>query len=288
MSRSDQMVLMTGALPYGGLGGWRSPDSFDRPVMNLKAIIELVQLAERGKFHMLFLADGNAVRQLEPEKRALFEALAPTDRPATFEPSTLMGALSQHTNHIGLFCTLTTTFNEPYNVARQLASLDHLSGGRTVWNVVTTSYPGDSVNYTRDPFPPHELRYRRAVEFVEVCKRLWGSWGEDAFPQDKASGRFVAADRGRRINHHGEFFDVDGPLNVAAMPQRYPVLFMAGQSEPGRDFAARVADCMIAMAPTISLAKNLRADIHARMAAYGRRPDQIKIITGCRGLVADT
>lgn len=280
------MVLITSVLPFGGLGGWRHSSHFERPVMNLEAMIELAQIAERGKFHSLFLADGNAVRQME--KRELFENVAPSDRPSNFEPATLMAALSQHTEHIGMFTTLTTTYNQPYSVARQLASLDHLSNGRAAWNVVTTSYPGDAANFGSAPFPEREPRYARAIEFVEVCKELWDSWAGDAFPQDKESGKFLDAERVRKIHHHGEYFDVEGPLNVARMPQGYPVLFMAGQSEPGREFAAKHAECLFASAKTKEQGKELRDDIRSRMAKYGRDPDEIKIIPGVGGLVGRT
>lgn len=288
MSRSDQMILVTGVLPWGAhLSGWRHPGEWDTFVMNFDAVRELAQLAEKGKFHSLFLADGNAVRQME--KRVLFENVAGSDRPASFEPATLMSALSQVTEHVGLFCTLTTTYNEPYSVARQLASLDHLSKGRAVWNVVTTSFPGDSVNYGRDPFPEREERYARAIEFVEVCKELWDSWADDAFPQDKESGKFLDADRVRKIHHHGEHFDVEGPLNVARAPQGHPVMFMAGQSEPGREFAAKHAEALFVSAKTKQQAKEVRDDVRQRMSRYGRDVDSVKFIPGLGGVnIADS
>lgn len=287
MKRSDQMILVTNVYPVGGhLGGWRAPGSFDRIVMNLDAMIEIAKLAERGKFHSLFLADGNAVRQME--MRALFENVAPSDRPASFEPTTVMAAISQHTKHIGLFVTATTTFSDPYSLARLLSSLDHISKGRATWNVVTTSYPGDAVNFGGDPFPPSEDRYRRAIEFVEVCKDLWDSWAEDAFPQDKATGKFLDADKVRKIDHHGEFFDVQGPLNIARMPQGYPVFFMAGQSEPGRELAAKHAECLFVSAKTKDQATAVRDNIRARMPKYGRDPSQLKFIPGVSVIVAPT
>lgn len=287
MTRSQQMVLVTGVYPVGGhLGGWRHPSSFERPAMNLDAMIEIAQLAEKGLFHSLFLADGNAVRQME--MRALFENVAPSDRPASFEPTTVMSAIAQHTSHIGLFVTATTSYDEPYSLARRLSSLDHISKGRAIWNVVTTSYSGDAANFGDQPFPERDDRYRRAVEFVEVAKELWDSWAEDAFPQDKATGRFLDADRVRRTDHHGEFFDVQGPLNIARSPQGYPVLFMAGQSEPGREFAAKHADCLFVDARTKEQAKAVRDDIRSRMTRYGRDPGEIKFIPGIIANVAES
>lgn len=287
MSRSDQLMLIANVWPLAGhLGGWRDKRSFEKTAMDLDSYVEIAQLAERGKFHSLFLADGNAVRQMD--KRTLFENVAPHDRPVGFEPTTLMAVLSQSTEHIGLFCTLTTTYNEPYQVARSLASLDHLSKGRAVWNVVTTSYPGDRLNFGDAPFPEREQRYRRGVEFVEVCKNLWDSWAEDAFPQDKATGKYLDADRVRKIDHHGEFFDVQGPLNVARMPQGYPVLFMAGQSEPGRDFAAKHAELVFANVRTKEQCLEIGADIRSRMERYDRDPHEVRIIPEAVANVAET
>src|SRR3954470_525235 len=180
------MNLMTGLLGLGGhLGGWRHKDAWSDNVMNLDHAIYTAQTAERGKFDMLFLADGNAVRQMD--KPALFEANSPSDRPANFEPVTLLTAISQHTSQIGLLATATTTYEEPYLLARKFASLDHLSKGRACWNIVTTSYPGDALNFSKSEHLAHELRYERAREFVDVCKGLWNSWADDAFPQDKTT-----------------------------------------------------------------------------------------------------
>jgi N-acetyl-S-(2-succino)cysteine monooxygenase len=287
MNPERQMILATNVYPVGGhLGGWRHPDSFDEVVMNFDAVKSIAQLAERGKFHCLFLADGNAVRQME--KRVLFENVAPSDRPASFEPFTLMGALSQATDHIGLFVTATTTYEQPYLLARRFASLDHLSHGRAVWNVVTGSYEGDSVNFGEDELPDRTVRYSRSIESLEVCKELWDSWADDAFPQDKATGKFLDSTRVRTIDHRGENFRVKGPLNVARSPQGWPVIFMAGQSDPGREMAAKHADAMFASARTKEQAQEVYADVKSRMAKYGRDPEHLKIIPGVGVNVAPT
>ena len=284
---AGQMILVTGVYPIGAhLGGWRHPTAFPDIVMNLDAMIELAQLAERGKLHALFLADGNAVRQME--KPALFESPGPSDRPASFEPTTVMAAISQHTEHVGLFATSTTTYDEPYLVARRFASLDHISKGRAIWNVVTGSYPGDSLNFGNEDLPDRETRYARSSEFLEVCKDLWDSWAADAFPQDKATGRFLDASRVRTIDHDGPYFTVKGPLNLARSPQGYPLLFMAGQSEPGREMAAKHADCLFSVAATKEESIEVYRDIKSRMAKYGRHPDELKIIPGIRANVAAT
>lgn len=271
--------LMTGLLGLGNhLGGWRHKDSWSGTLMNLDHMIETAQLAERGKLDLLFMADGNAVRQMD--KPALFAANSPSDRPAVFEPVTLMSALAMHTKHIGFLATATTTYEEPYLLARKFASLDHLSKGRACWNVVTTSYPGDSLNFGRAEHVARNERYERAHEFVDVCKGLWDSWAEDAFPQNKATGQYLDPSKVHTLHHKGKFFTIKGPLNVARCPQGYPVLFMAGQSEPGREFAAHTADCLFAVTNTIEDGKKFYADIKGRMDKYGRAPDTLRIMPG--------
>jgi FMN-dependent oxidoreductase (nitrilotriacetate monooxygenase family) len=284
---SGQMILVTGVYPVGShLAGWRHPSAYPEIVMNLDAMIDLAQLAENGKFHALFLADGNAVRQMETPE--LFESPGPSDRPASFEPTTVMAAISQHTSRIGMFATSTTTYDEPYLVARRFSSLDHISKGRAIWNVVTGSFPGDSLNFGKDDLPDRQTRYAKSMEFLEVCKGLWDSWAPDAFPQDKQSGQFLDSTKVRNLNHSGEYFTVKGPLNLARSPQGYPVLFMAGQSEPGREMAAKHADCLFSVAATKEESVAVYNDIKSRMAKYGRHPDELKIIPGIRANVAET
>lgn len=279
--------LMTGLLGLGGhLAGWRHRDSWSDTMMNLEHMKFTAQLAERGKFDLLFMADGNAVRQMD--KPVLFAANSPSDRPAVFEPVTLMSALAMHTTHIGFLATATTTYEEPYLLARKFASLDHLSKGRACWNVVTTSYPGDSLNFGIPEHVGRMERYERAREFVDVCKGLWHSWADDAFPQDKATGQYLDPSKVHTLNHKGKFFTIKGPLNVARCPQGYPVLFMAGQSEPGRELAAYTADCLFAVTNTIEDGKVFYADIKGRMARYGRAPDDLRIMPGASVYVGRT
>lgn len=282
-----QMSLMTGLGSIGGhLGGWRHPRAWRNTTMNLEHYIETAKLAERGKFDMVFLADGNAVRQME--KPALFEANSPSDRPANFEPVTISSALSQHTKHVGFLCTATTTYEEPYLLARKFASLDHISGGRACWNIVTGSYPGDALNFGRDEHMPRQERYERSEEFVEVVKGLWDSWAEDAFIQDQASGRYLDKDRVHTLNHVGKHLKVKGPLNVARMPQGYPVLFLAGQSEQGRELAAKHADCVFSVSHELQMAVDFSNDVKNRLDKYDRSPDALKIMPGATVYVADT
>jgi FMN-dependent oxidoreductase (nitrilotriacetate monooxygenase family) len=278
------MNLMTGLLGLGGhLGGWRHRDAWTDNVMNLDHAIETARTAERGKFDLLFLADGNAVRQMD--KPALFAANSPSDRPAVFEPVTLLAAIAQYTRHIGLLATATTTYDEPYLVARRFASLDHLSKGRACWNIVTTSYPDDALNFSRTEHVARGLRYERAREFVQVAKGLWDSWADDAFIQDRATGRFLDPTRVHVLNHQGKHFQVKGPLNVARCPQGYPLLFSAGQSEEGRELAAQHADCLFAVTNTKAAGQAFYADIKGRLDKYGRRPDALRILPGAAAFV---
>ncbi len=268
------MNLMTGLLGLGGhLGGWRHKDAWSDNVMNLDHAIETARTAERGLFDLLFLADGNAVRQMD--KPALFAANSPSDRPAVFEPITLMTAVAQYTNYIGLLSTATTTYDEPYSLARRYASLDHLSKGRACWNIVTTSYPDDLLNFSRTEHVAKDERYERANEFVEICKGLWDSWAEDAFIQNKATGQFLDPTRVHTLNHKGKHFQVKGPLNVARMPQGYPVLFTAGQSEDGRELAAKHADCIFAVTNTHRLGQEI-------LRRHQGPPRQVRPHTGSR------
>jgi N-acetyl-S-(2-succino)cysteine monooxygenase len=273
------MHLMTSLIGLGShLAGWRHRDAWSPTTMSLNNAIQIAKLAERGKFDMLFLADGNAVRQMD--NPILFSATSRSDRPAAFEPLTLLAALSQHTRYIGLFATATTTYDEPYLLARRFASLDHLSQGRACWNIVTGSYAGDSVNFGRAAHVPRGERYERAREFVEICKGLWDSWAEDAFIEDKASGRFLDPAKVQRLNHVGKHFSVQGPLNVARPIQGYPVLCTAGQSEEGRELAAEHAEGIFSVAFTKAEAQEFYADLKGRMPKYGRSPDALRIMPG--------
>jgi alkanesulfonate monooxygenase len=235
---------------------------------------------------MLFISDGNGVAGMDwPE---LFEANALTSKPAVFEPVTVLSAIAMHTTRIGLLATATTTYEEPFTLARKFASLDHISKGRACWNVVTSSNASDSLNFGKDEHLARYDRYERALEFVQVCKGLWDSWAEDAFPQDKASGKYIDLARVHVLNHRGKHFKVKGPLNAARPPQGYPVLFSAGQSEQGRELAAAVSDCMFAATPTKAQAIAIYNDMKSRLAKYGRRPEELRVMPGCVAYVGRT
>ena len=273
------LSLITGLHSVGNHpAGWRHPDAWTDTCMNIEHVIETAKTAERGLFDMLFISDGNGVQQMDwPE---LFEANCLTSKPAVFEPVTVLSAIAMHTRHIGLLATATTTYEEPFSLARKFASLDHISKGRACWNVVTSSNALDSLNFGKDEHLARYDRYERAREFVEVCKGLWDSWAADAILEDKASGRYLDISKVHVLNHKGKHFKVKGPLNAARLPQGYPVLFSAGQSEPGRELAAAMSDCMFAATPTKKQAIAFYDDMKGRLAKYGRAPDSLRIMPG--------
>lgn len=236
--------------------GWRHELAWERTAMRLDVLIEVAKIAEQAKLDALFVADGNGVRNMD--KVGLFEANTPSARPTVHDPVTLMSAISQHTKHIGLVGTASTTYESPWVVARRFASLDHLSNGRASWNVVTGSNPGDSENFGLERHPDRNERYARAEEFVSACKALWDSWDEDAFVERKDTGQFLDATKVRTADFNGRYLSVKGPLNVARCPQGRPVLFHAGQSEGGRRLAARHADCIFEAAASVDAARVLR------------------------------
>ncbi len=281
------MILAANANAQGShVGEWRHPDAWDRPASNLANAMRLARIAEAAKMDLLFLADGNGVRNLD--KPDLFAATSPSDRPGVFEPVTLLSALAMVTEHVGLVATTTTTYDEPFSVARRFASLDHISGGRAGWNLVTTSNPGDALNFSHDEHVARDDRYERAGEFAEVVKGLWDSWADDAFPQDKASGRFLEPSRVHALNFRGKHFRVAGPLNAPRPPQGHPVVFSAGQSETGKELSAAHADCVFAIEGTIERAQILYRDLKGRLAKYGRAPESLKILSGVTIFVGET
>lgn len=260
------------------LAGWRHPSAWTDTMMNLGQYIDFAQKAEAAKLDAIFLADGNGVRDLDQPE--IYKALRVDGRPSVFEPLTLFSALSQHTSRIGFVATAVTSFDQPYFVARRFASLDHLSGGRAGWNIVTGSYEDDALNFNRDAHEEKELRYERAHEFVDVCVGLWSGWKENAFPEDKATGVYADPEKVSSLNHKGRFYQVRGPLNIMTPPQGRPLLVHAGQSEGGRDLAARYADAIFAAVRTKAASQELRADILERARRFGRDPKEIKFLPG--------
>jgi FMN-dependent oxidoreductase (nitrilotriacetate monooxygenase family) len=240
----------------------------------LAVIQEIARTAERGKFDLLFVSDGLS--------------MDPGDHPSflcRFEPTTLISVLSASTRHLGLGATVSTTFGEPYHIARTFASIDHLSNGRAAWNVVTSSGPRAAVNFSREQHMEHELRYERAQEFVDVVKGLWDCWDEDAIVADKATGRYLDPERVRPLNHKGRFFQVRGPINIGRCPQGHPVIIQAGGSPSGLELAARTADVVFSVVQELDSAKSAYADLKGRLAKYGRRPDQLAVLPGVMPII---
>jgi FMN-dependent oxidoreductase (nitrilotriacetate monooxygenase family) len=248
--------------------GWRYDGAFTTH-MELPVMQEIARIAERGKFDLLFISDSMVME--------------PTDHPSflcRFEPTTLISVLSQCTTHLGLGATVSTSFSEPYNVARLFGSIDHLSGGRAAWNVVTSSNPKAALNFNRDEHIEHELRYERANEFVDVVRGLWDCWEDGAIVADKATGRYIDADKVQPLNHRGKFFQVRGPINQARSPQGHPVIIQAGGSPSGLELAARTADVVFSVVQELEPARKAYADLKGRMAKYGRAPDELAVLPG--------
>lgn len=262
------------------VAAWRHPEVPADAGLDFKHYKHLAQVAEAARFDALFVADSVAAATGDIASR-----MARSDH---FEPLTLLSALSAVTEHIGLIATATTTYNEPYHVARKFASLDHLSGGRAGWNLVTSDAAAEAQNFGLDEHVGHAERYSRAREFHQVVTGLWDSWADDAFTRDKASGQYYDPAKVHVLDHQGEHFRVKGPLNVARSPQGQPVVVQAGSSEVGRDLAARTAEVVFTAQTSLASAQAFYADLKGRLAAYGRSPESLKIMPGVLIVVAET
>jgi len=265
------------------VAAWRHPDAHAHSGASFTQAVEVAQAAERGKFDLLFLADTAAV-----SLSGSAESRGRMGKVVKFEPMTILSALAAVTRHLGLVATSTTTYNEPYTLARQFASLDQISGGRAGWNLVTSNNEGDALNYSREEHLAHADRYDRALEFAEVVNGLWDSWDEDAFIRDKESGVFYDPAKMHVLNHKGKHFSVRGPLNAAPSPQGRPVLVQAGASGTGRDVAARLAELVFTAQTTFEQGKEFYGDVMARLPRFGRTPDQVKVMPGMYPVVAPT
>jgi FMN-dependent oxidoreductase (nitrilotriacetate monooxygenase family) len=265
------------------VAAWRHPDAWAEHGLEFAHYKKVAQTAEQAKFDMAFLADGVAVRRDHN-----LDALSRSGQLVHFEPLTLLSALSAVTDHIGLVATASTTYNEPYHIARKFASLDYLSHGRAGWNVVTSASEAEAKNFNRDKHMEHALRYERAREFLQVVKGLWDSWDDDAFIRDKESGVYFEPDKLHVLNHKGKHFSVKGPLNVARPVQGYPVIVQAGASDDGQDFAAQTAEVIFTAQQTLEEAQTFYAGIKKQLAKYGRTPDQLKIMPGVFPVIGHT
>lgn len=262
---------------------WRHPSSSGSGRPDVHYWVKMARLAEEAKFDAFFLADfvGRSASDLEASSRR--------SQDYGFEPLTLLSAIAMATRHIGLVATVNTNFSEPYNVARAFASLDHISGGRAGWNVVSSLSDGPFENFGLPRQLDHAERYERAAEFVSVTKALWDSWDDEAFDHpNRREGRFFDPRSAHPVRHVGKYFRVQGLLDIARPLQGYPVLVQAGNSDTGREFAAQIAEMTYASAQTLSDAQAYYADVKGRLAKYGREPDSLKITPGLSVLVAET
>jgi alkanesulfonate monooxygenase len=261
-------------------GWWRYPGAYPDANFNFQHLKRFAQTLERAKFDAFFLADHLAVLNMP------IQALKRSATVTSFEPFTLLSALAATTERIGLVATASTTFDSPYHIARRFASLDHISGGRAGWNIVTTSNPDAALNFGLDDHMEHDERYRRAREFYDVVTGLWDSFAEDAFIRDVEAGLYFSPDRMHVLDHKGEFLKVRGPLNIARPIQGWPVIVQAGASEAGRQFAAETAEVIFSGAGALAEAQRFRADVRGRAKKAGRSPDHF--LPGALIVVGDT
>lgn len=267
-------------------GAWRLPQAAADIDMSFQQIVHLAQVAERGKFDMLFFQDTAASYGSD--------AMTKGDRTGTYsrvvrlEPMTLLAALAVITKHIGLIATGTTTYNDPYHLARRFLTIDHISGGRAGWNLVTSQIEDEAANFGRDQHVDHAERYDRAMEFYDVVADLWDSWEDGAILRNKDNGLFFDAEKVHLLNHAGKHFKVRGPLNVERSPQGRPVVAQAGSSEPGRELAAKTADVVFTAQTVLAEGQDFYRDVKGRMARYGRQPDHMRIMPGINIVVGRT
>ncbi|GAB7532899.1 LLM class flavin-dependent oxidoreductase [Pseudomonas sp. 3A(2025)] len=274
---SKQRHLKLGAMIHGvghGWGEWRHADAQPDASVNFGFYKQQARLAEDAKFDFVFIADSLHIHEKSSPHYL-----------NRFEPLTILSALAATTEHIGLVATVTVSYTEPFQVARQFASLDHISGGRAGWNIVTSWLSGTADNFGKSEHPPHATRYRIAKEHVSVVKGLWDSWEDDAFTRNKQTGEFFAPNKLHALNHQGEFFKVKGPLNIARSRQGQPVLFQAGTSNDGRNFAAEYSDAIFVHVESLEDGIAYAKDLKQRAAGFGRDPQQLSILPGIRPIV---
>jgi FMN-dependent oxidoreductase (nitrilotriacetate monooxygenase family) len=284
MTASRQLRLGAFMRPVGiHTAWWRYPGAYPDANFNLKHLVRFAQTLERGRFDAFFMADHLGVLNMP------MAALKRSATVTSFDPLTLLPALAMVTEHLGLIATASTTFEPPYLIARRFASLDHISGGRAAWNLVTTSNPDSALNFGLTEHMEHGERYRRAREFFDVVTGLWDSWAEDAFIRDVENGIYFDPARLHVLDHEGEFLSVRGPLNIARPIQGWPVIVQAGASEAGRQLAAETAEMIFSPGGGgLAGAREYYADVKGRAAQLGRNPEHIKILPGCLVVVGET
>ena len=263
-------------------GAWRFPGAWPDANFNFERLKQLARKLEEGKFDAFFMADHLAVLNMP------MDALKRSHTATSFEPFTLLSALAAVTERIGLVATGSTTFDEPYHVARRFASLDHISNGRAGWNIVTTSNPDAALNFGLTEHMEHGERYARAREFYDVVTGLWDSWADDAFIRDVESGIYFDPAKLQRLNHQGKYFSVHGPLNIARPVQGWPVIVQAGASDAGRQLAAETAEAVFTAQNSLAAGQEFYRDVKNRMERVGRRREGMKIMPGCLVVVGDS
>jgi alkanesulfonate monooxygenase len=281
---SDRKQLKLGAFmrPVSiHTGAWRYPGAIPDANFNFPALKRFIQKLEQGRFDAFFMADHLAVLNMP------MAALKRSHTVTSFEPFTLLSALAAATEHIGLMATASTTYDEPYHIARRFASLDHISGGRAGWNIVTTANPEAALNFGLDEDMEHDERYVRAREFYDVVTGLWDSFADDAFVRDVEAGIYFRPERMHVLAHRGKHLSVRGPLNIARPVQGWPVIIQAGASDAGRQLAAETAEVIFAAPGSFEAGKAFYADLKARTQAAGRDPDQMKILPGALVIVGE-
>ncbi|WP_260928494.1 LLM class flavin-dependent oxidoreductase [Novosphingobium sp. 9] len=285
MSADNRRMILATFIHNSGShpGGWRYPAEGPVDQHDFSHYARLAQKAEKGKLHVYFSGDSQGFPHIRGK-----DAFAATDYAGKLEPTTLLAALSVVTQNIGLVATVSTTFNEPYSIARRFASLDHISGGRIGWNVVTSTGDIEARNFGFDAIMGHDRRYERAEEFVNVVRNLWDSWEDDAIVRDASAGRYFDPAKVHQLDHDGEFFRVAGPLNVGRPPQGHPIIVQAGGSPSGRALAARTADMIFTAQNSISGAQDFYADMKARAALFGRDPGTLLVIPSVQFILAGT
>lgn len=276
----NRKKIKFGALIHGvggNVSAWRHPEVPVDASVNFKFYTEQAQTAEAGKFDLVFIADGLYINE-----KSIPHFLN------RFEPLTILSALAAVTSKIGLVGTLSSSYSEPFTVARQFGSLDHISGGRAGWNVVTSPLEGSAKNFGKPEHPTHDERYRIAEEYLEVTRGLWDSWEDDAFVRNKETGVFFDPSKLHRLNHKGTYFSVEGPLNIARSKQGHPVIFQAGSSESGKNLAAKGADAVFTGHETIEEAKQFYKEVKERTVAAGRSADDVVILPGIGPIIGRT
>ncbi len=277
---AENRQLRLGTILHGASGNmsaWRHPVAQADASINFDFVKETALIAEKGKLDFIFVADGLYINE-----KSIPHFLN------RFEPLTVLSALASITTNLGLVGTVSTSYSEPFTTARQFASLDHLSKGRAGWNVVTSPLEGSAKNYSRAQHPEHAQRYRIADEYLQVVKGLWDSWEDDAFTRNKTSGEFFNPQKLHTLNHHGDYFQVAGPLNIGRTPQGRPIIFQAGASADGKKLAAQHADAIFTHQESLAEAKAFYQDVKSQLEVAGRHPEQLHIFQGVSVIVGDS